>query len=118
MLRTIFSRGPVRRPTSIFAVLCIGAAFSTFAYAGDHLVTQKDKAFSVKAIDIKVGDTLTFRNDDSVAHNIFSLSDPMTFDLGAYGPGQTRQVAFPTAGTFEIECAIHPDMKLQVHVSK
>jgi len=43
---------------------------------------SKDKSFSVKTLKIKVGDTVAFRNDDSFFHNIYSLSDVQTFDLG------------------------------------
>lgn len=87
------------------------------AVAAEHLVPQKDKAFSVKALAVKVGDKVSFRNDDGFAHNVFSLTDAMPFDLGAYAQGQTRSVTFTKAGTFEIECAIHPDMRMLVTVS-
>lgn len=85
--------------------------------AQDHLVTQKDKAFSVKALDIKVGDKVSFRNDDGFSHNIFSLTDAMPFDLGSYGNGQVKAVVFNKPGKFEIECAIHPDMRMMINVA-
>ena len=84
------------------------------ALAGEHVVAQKDKAFTVKTLNIKVGDTVAFRNDDSFSHNIFSLTDAMPFDLGTYGGGQSKTVTFNKAGKFDIECAIHPDMRMLI----
>jgi plastocyanin len=85
--------------------------------AAEHVVSQKDKAFSTKTLDIKVGDKVAFRNDDSFTHNIFSLTDAMPFDLGSYGTGQMKAVTFSKPGKFEIECAIHPDMRLVINVT-
>jgi plastocyanin len=85
--------------------------------AAEHMVTQKDKAFSAKTLDIKVGDKVSFRNDDTFTHNIFSLTDAMPFDLGSYGSGQMKAVTFGKPGKFEIECAIHPEMRLVINVS-
>lgn len=86
--------------------------------AAEHVVEQKDKKFSSTSIKVKAGDTVKFRNSDSVAHNIFSLSDAKSFDLGTFTGGQSKDVAFDKAGKVEIECAIHPTMKMTVEVSK
>ncbi len=98
------------------AALCV--ALATPAFAAEHTVSQKSKAFSTKSLNIKVGDKVVFRNDDAVSHNVFSLADAMTFDLGTYSAGQVKDVVFSKAGTFDIECAIHPDMKLTIVVAK
>ena len=86
------------------------------AAAADFSVGQKNKAFSVASLNIKVGDKVAFRNDDPFAHNVFTLSDPMNFDLGTYPQGQAKSVTFTQAGTYEIECAIHPEMKMVIQV--
>ena len=93
------------------ALVCVAALASQ-----EHTVSQKDKAFSTKKLDIKVGDKVAFRNDDGFSHNIFSLTDAMPFDLGTYGSGQMKTVTFNKAGKFEIECAIHPDMRMVINV--
>ncbi|MDO9237485.1 MAG: plastocyanin/azurin family copper-binding protein [Aquabacterium sp.] len=84
--------------------------------AADFTVAQKGKAFSVPSLSIKVGDKVSFRNDDPFAHNVFTLSDPMQFDLGTYPQGQAKSVSFAKAGLYEVECAIHPEMKLLITV--
>jgi plastocyanin len=92
-------------------------AASPWSLAAEHLVSQKDKSFSVKTLDIKVGDKVAFRNDDAFSHNIFSLTDAMPFDLGTYSGGQMKAVTFAKPGKFEIECAIHPDMHMVINVA-
>ncbi len=86
--------------------------------AAEHVVEQKNKAFSASSITIKVGDSVNFRNADPFNHNIFSLSDTKSFDLGSYPQGQSKKVDFDKPGSVEIECAIHPEMKMKVEVKK
>src|SRR6478609_8445187 len=88
------------------------------ALAGDQVVSQAKKAFTVGVLKAKVGDTITFRNDDEFAHNVFSLSDVQSFDLGSYKKGEVRTVKLAAPGTIEVECAIHPEMKMKIEVAK
>src|SRR5260370_24754567 len=92
--------------------------FCGAAQAEEHIVGQTNKAFSPPALKVKVGDSVGFRNEDAFFHNVFSLSPVQSFDLGSYPKGQTRKVTFTKAGKVEIECAIHPDMKMVVEVVK
>ena len=93
-------------------------AFASAASAEEHVVAQKDKAFSVSEIVVKVGDVVSFLNSDPFFHNIFSLSDSATFDLGSYPAGESRGFEFTEAGVVEIECAIHPRMRMKVTVEE
>ena len=87
------------------------------AAAEEHVVAQKNKAFSMKKLTIKVGDSVKFVNEDSFAHNVFSLSAAKGFDTGSFGSGQTRDVVFDKPGLVEVECAVHPDMRLDIEVA-
>lgn len=86
------------------------------AHAAEHVVAQKGKAFTVKKLTVKVGDTVKFVNEDPYSHNVFSLSATKSFDLGTYPQGGSKPVTFDKAGTVEVECAIHPDMTLLIEV--
>ena len=86
------------------------------AQAAEHVVTQKNKAFSTKKIKVKVGDSVKFTNDDSFAHNVFSLSPAKSFDTGSFGAGQSRSITLDKPGKVEVECAVHPDMQLLIEV--
>jgi len=94
---------------------------STAASAAEYTIEQKNKTFvvngqQVEEFTIKAGDTIHFLNDDPFFHNIFSLSDLKTFDLGSYPAGQMKDVTFDAPGEAEIECAIHPEMYLVLTV--
>jgi plastocyanin len=100
------------------ATAAVALALTVPAHAGDHAVGQLKKAFTVPVIKAKVGDTVTFKNDDEFAHNVFSLSAVQEFDLGSYKKGEVRSVKLTAPGTIEVECAIHPEMKMKIEVEK
>lgn len=91
--------------------------FVSGASAAEHVVSQKNKAFSIKKLSVKVGDSVKFVNDDNFAHNVFSLSPAKSFDLGSFGNGGSKSVTFDKPGKVEIECAVHPDMRLDVEIT-
>lgn len=94
------------------------AALALPAQAGqEHVVSQKNKSFSVKKLTVKVGDSVKFVNDDNFAHNVFSLSPAKSFDLGSFGNGGFKSVVFDKPGKIEVECAVHPDMRLDIEVT-
>jgi plastocyanin len=89
------------------------------AFAKEYVVSQENKTFvyegnKVETLAIKVGDTIRFQNEDTVFHNIFSLSKLKPFDFGPYTKGKSKSVTFDKAGTEVIECAIHPRMVIEV----
>jgi plastocyanin len=96
----------------------LAASLAFSVQAAEVVVDQKDKQFSQKTVKIKVGDTVTFRNSDPFAHNVFSLSDTKSFDLGSYGQGQSKSVVFDKPGKVEVECSIHPAMQMVIEVAK
>jgi len=101
------------------AMVCAAVLLATgSAMATEHVITQKGKAFSTKKLSIKLGDAVKFVNEDPFSHNVFSLSDAKSFDLGSYGQGGAKSITFDKPGTIEVECAVHPDMKLVIEVSK
>jgi len=88
------------------------------SFAAEYTVGQKDTAFTKESLSVKVGDTVSFLNEDPFFHNVFSLSDAKFFDLGSYPQGEAKSVTFDEAGTVEIECAIHPDMTMVIEVTE
>lgn len=107
------------QPIKRLAVLlpCAGMLLISAAQAAEeHVVKQKNKAFSTKKLTVKVGDSVKFVNEDSFAHNVFSLSAAKSFDLGSFGNGGTKTVTFDKPGKVEVECAVHPDMRLDIEV--
>ncbi len=97
------------------------AAWLPATQAAEIELGQQNKSFvvngqKVEQMKIKVGDTIRFKNHDPFFHNIFSLSDLKTFDLGSFPKGDSRTVTFDKKGAVDIECAIHPQMQLKLEV--
>jgi plastocyanin len=83
-----------------------------------HKVEQKGREFSTKEIVIRPGERIEFCNADEVAHNVFSKSSSNAFNIKTQLPGNSSIVEFKDEGSTEVRCAIHPTMKLLVHVRK
>lgn len=96
--------------------VCLFALAATAASPANHEIVQNDRAFSQQEITIKIGDQITFKNGDEVTHNVYSVTPGMTFDLRRQAPGKSSSVPFPREGTSQVQCSIHPKMKLIVHV--
>jgi plastocyanin len=99
-------------------VLAVAAGLSAGAMVGGQTIHQQGRMFSVDSVAIKAGESLTFVNDDTVPHNIASVSKGNAFDLGSQRPGVSTDVTFTEAGEVEVFCAIHPRMKLAVKISE
>jgi plastocyanin len=73
-------------------------------------------AFDPATITAKVGDTVTFTNEDSTGHTATSDSDAActtdTLQNGASGG-----LTFSAAGSYPFHCKIHPNMKGTITVS-
>jgi len=84
--------------------------------AGSATVIQEDKKFSATDVTISVGQSVTFVNKDNVTHNVYSKTPGMAFDLRIQKPGGASAVPFAHAGEADVQCAIHPHMKMKVIV--
>jgi plastocyanin len=103
----------IQRRLTAAVSLCL--ILSTAAIASEHVVVQKEKNFSVAGLSLRAGDTILFKNDDPVVHNIFAKSDVKTFNV-TQNPGEETPISVDAAGSFVVRCAIHPKMKLSVRV--
>ena len=88
------------------------------AQAADHEVIQHARAFSVTRLTVKAGDTVHFVNLDDVPHNAFSLSQGNGFDTGFLSRGESKRITLGMPGIVEVECAVHPGMKMAIEVRR
>ena len=83
----------------------------------DYSISQKGREFHPGEITIKRGETIQIVNDDAdLLHHAYIASPKFSFDSGDQKPGSVTPVTFAVAGDFDVLCAIHPKMKLTVHV--
>jgi plastocyanin len=86
------------------------------AETADFRIVQKNRTFSARELTIKVGDQVVFVNDDTFNHNVFSETKGLEFDV-KQAPGTSQAIRFSQAGSTEVQCAIHPAMKLKLTVA-
>ncbi len=87
---------------------------ATSLISADHVVDQKGKTFIPHALSVSVGDTITFKNSDTFAHNAYTDDELNEFDIGMQKPGNDIKITVKASGKFRVECAIHPNMLLEV----
>jgi plastocyanin len=104
-----------RARAALCAALIVCPSIVAFA-AGPVVVNQIRRAFSVRDIHIQKGETIRFNNIDEFLHQLYIDSRTFKFSSPEQSPGQVVDVTFPTAGTFEVRCEIHPKMLLNVTV--
>ena len=83
-------------------------------------VEIKNLAFSPPTIDARVGQTITWTNDDSPPHNVTYQGGPKFTSSGTLNPGQSFSLKLTSAdvGTIHYYCTIHPFMKATIVVSQ
>src|SRR6266404_7004742 len=105
------------RLLSLACIVVLGGvlgSLSAVALTFDQVISQHGRRFSIDGITVKKGMALTFLNDDTVPHNVVSISKGNEFDLGSQLPGTSTDVTFTTTGEVNVICAIHPRMKMVV----
>lgn len=86
------------------------------------ILGQAAPYFGPNDLTVQTGDTVTFTNADFVLHtatSIASQDDPTpngVFDTGLLNNGESAEVMFDEAGTYDYFCSIHPQMRGTVTV--
>jgi len=98
------------------AVLCAGL-LGAFALSSAVSAEPAAKAVTVHIIsadygtlpaDLKIGDTITWVNDDTVAHTVTARDH--SFDLHL-NPGQSAKLTLKKGGAIQIYCLFHSSMR-------
>ena len=87
-------------------------AAPTTSGASGATVVEKNFAFEPATLDVKVGDTVTFKNEDSAPH-VVKIDGK---ELGNQDPGASVTWTATTAGSFPYTCTIHPSMAGEIVV--
>jgi plastocyanin len=97
--------GSSNMPTTPSPVPGGGAANVTITITG----MNGGQSFSPSPASIPAGQTVAWRNADSITHT--ATADNGAFDTGSISPGATSSpITMGTAGSFGYHCRIHPSM--------
>ena len=92
----------------------LAAAGSWAADAPTRTVTMPGKVFEPASVDVLVGTTVTWRNDDSINHTVTTDDDVLA--SGYIPPGGSFSFAFTREGRYAYHCTIHKFMRGEVNV--
>jgi plastocyanin len=79
------------------------------------MVTIVDFAFDAAVLEVPVGTTVRWVNNDQFAHSVVAADDSFVSDN--LQTGATFEFTFNSVGTFDYICGIHPSMLGQVKVT-
>jgi len=83
---------------------------------GGVTIKMQNIQFSPKDTTVKVGDKVTWTNDDNTDHNVTADSGA-DFKSKDFGNGATFEFTPDKAGTIKYACTIHPGMTATLNVT-
>ncbi len=83
---------------------------------GGVAIKMQNIAFDPKSVTVKVGQKVTWTNEDTVDHNVTSQSGE-TIKSDNFGKGATFSFTPTKAGTIKYVCTIHPGMTATLTVT-
>lgn len=97
------------------AALAVASGVSASrADAPTRTVTMPGKAYDPSHLDVLVGTTVTWKNEDSVNHTVTADGD--AFSSGYVPPGGSFTFTFAQQGRYAFHCTIHKFMRGEVDV--
>ena len=79
-------------------------------------IEQKGRKFLPTVTVIQAGTNISFPNNDTVRHHVYSFSPAKVFELKLYSGEPANPVNFDKAGTVVIGCNIHDQMAAYIHI--
>jgi plastocyanin len=113
MVKFVVWRRTMGSVIALTAVLLAGCAMHTPASSGEpgqNEVLISNFAFNPSSLSLKVGTTITWKNQDPMSHTVTTVSAPTAFDSGTLPAGASYGFTFTLTGTYQYHCSIHPGM--------
>ena len=82
-----------------------------------HVVILKKKIYLPSHMSVQRGDKVAFHNLDKIKHNVFSVTQGSSFDLGTFRTGKRPATTMRSTGVIKVYCDIHPKMAMFVMVT-
>jgi len=102
----------------LFAMVCLASDASPdkSKKSTKHAVAMEGMKFSPDKLDIKIGDTVEWTNNDDRDHNVTAKDNAFKSDNLSHG--EKYSYTFKKAGKFAYTCSLHPRMKGTISVSE
>jgi len=100
---------------SVMFAACAGSGGDNAAALAEATVTSGSRSSSIfknrfeTPMRVTVGSTVTWVNDDAVAHNVIG-KDGAPFKSGTLDKGDRFEYEFTSPGLFKYTCTFHPGM--------
>ena len=79
-------------------------------------IEQKARKFAPLVTVVQVGTEISFPNNDTVRHHVYSFSASKAFELKLYSGVPGSPILFDKPGTVVVGCNIHDQMLAYIHV--
>ena len=79
-------------------------------------IEQRARKFVPLVTVVQVGSQISFPNNDTVRHHVYSFSGTKTFELKLYSGMPSEPIEFDKLGTVVVGCNIHDQMTAYIHV--
>ena len=89
-------------------LLALASGLPGAAKAADLSVKIDNFTFGPQKLVVKLGDTVTWINEDDIPHTMVSIG---RFRSAALDTGEKFSFTFTKVGTFEYFCGLHPQMQ-------
>jgi plastocyanin len=83
---------------------------------GSAMIAQKGRTFIPLVTVVQTGASVTFPNNDTVRHHVYSFSPAKTFELKLYSGVPAAPVIFDKPGIAVLGCNIHDQMIAYVNI--
>ena len=109
MKRARITKTRVRRwSAALVGGLALASTLAAAATARELTVHVNGANYGPMPTGLKVGDTITWINDDTVAHTVTARDHSFDVHLN---PGQTSKLTLQKDGTFQVYCIYHSTMR-------
>ena len=115
-------RKSILKPMGIMATCLIMLnGLTSTSSSTDHKISISNFTFSPSVLNIKVGDSVIFVNEDNVPHtatHITMQKEMRVFDTKSLDQLQKGKITLNNTGNYTYNCSIHPTMEGKIVVRK
>jgi len=105
-------------PDVVVVAVATAPAHVTLAHpAGTAVMDQRNRRFVPQVLVVQAGTVISFPNNDTVSHEVYSFSPARRFQLPLYKGKAHSPVTFGAAGLVVLGCNIHDEMVGYIYVT-